>query len=238
MGVPCEIWEGRVTLSELHHMILHYVLRNGYAPELDEIGAHFREPDRDAVRSSLRALEEYHGVVLHPNKESVWVIHPLSTAPTNFAVHSAGRILWGNCAWCSLGAAALLQPRNVRIVTTLGAEGQPVSLETRDGVLVPADYVVHFPVPMIHAWDNVIYTCSVMLVFKDSAQVEDWCARHRVPRGDIQPIERVWGFAREWYSRHLSDGWRKWTQEEAAAIFQRHGLIGPIWELPRTGKRF
>ena len=32
--------------------------------------------------------------------------------------------------------------------------------------------------------------------------------------------------------------WRKWTTEEAAAMFLRHGLRGDTWELPTSGERF
>jgi hypothetical protein len=39
-------------------------------------------------------------------------------------------------------------------------------------------------------------------------------------------------FAADWYSRHLERDWQKWTLAEAREIIERHGLDGPIWELP------
>jgi hypothetical protein len=57
-------------------------------------------------------------------------------------------------------------------------------------------------------------------------------------KGDVRPIEQVWGFAREWYGRHCDPNWTKWTQEEAAEMFARHALTGPIWELPTAQGRF
>ncbi|WP_425148341.1 hypothetical protein [Deinococcus sp.] len=48
----------------------------------------------------------------------------------------------------------------------------------------------------------------------------------------------MYDFAREWYGQHLNPQWRKWTTDEARAIFQRHGFGGPIWELPSGGERF
>ena len=65
-----------------------------------------------------------------------------------------------------------------------------------------------------------------------------WCAKRGKIKGDVRPIEQVWGFAREWYGRHCDPDWTKWTQEEAAEIFARHGLTGPIWELPTAQGRF
>jgi hypothetical protein len=57
-------------------------------------------------------------------------------------------------------------------------------------------------------------------------------------KGDVRAIEQVWGFAREWYGRHHDSDWAKWTPDEAVAIFARHDLTGPIWELPAGGERF
>jgi hypothetical protein len=91
---------------------------------------------------------------------------------------------------------------------------------------------------MVNAWNNVLFTCSMMLLFEDEAAVDAWCARRGKITGDVRPIEQVWGFAREWYGRHRDLTWVKWTQEEAAVMFARHGLTGPIWELPTAGDRF
>ena len=123
-----------MTTSELHYMILHHLLEKGYAPDLATIASHFGESNTRRAKSALMELEEQHGVVLHPYKENVWIIHPLSTAPTNFCIKAKGMTYWGNCAWCSLGAAALLQPNHVTISTTCGAEGESVKIEIVNGV--------------------------------------------------------------------------------------------------------
>ena len=227
-----------VTVTALHQVILNQLLCDGYAPDIEQLAAHFGHSDREMVRRKLLELEAGHGVVLHPNREKVWIIHPLSTAPTNFTVNCQGKVHWGNCAWCSFGVAALLKPADVKIATTSGAEGQPIELEIRNGKLTPNGSVVHFPVPMANAWDNVVYTCSVMLLFRNNEEVDSWCYRHHVPRGDVQPVEKIWAFSQEWYGNHLSPNWKKWTNEEAAQIFSRHGLTGPIWEIPKTPGRF
>ena len=160
-----------MTTSERHYMILLHLLEKGYAPDLATIASHFGESNLRRAKSVLMELEEQHGVVLHPDKESVWIIHPLSTAPTNFCIGAKGMTYWGNCAWCSLGAAALLQPNHITIATTCGAEGESVKLEIINGQVTPTDYLIHFPVPMTRAWDNVVYTCSVMLVFKSEPEI-------------------------------------------------------------------
>jgi hypothetical protein len=47
------------------------------------------------------------------------------------------------------------------------------------------------------------YTCSMMLQFKDEAHVDEWSARHRIPRGDVQPVAKVLPLATRWYGEHL-----------------------------------
>ena len=102
--------------------------------------------------------------------EKVRVVHPLSTAPTNFVLHSSNKSLGGNCAWCSLGAAGLTQPESVTIHTTVGREGERIEISVANGKVEPAEYLVHFRVPMTRARGKVIYTCSVMLVFKNEGK--------------------------------------------------------------------
>lgn len=225
-----------LTNSLLHHTILKYIVDHGFAPDVHDL-AKLLNASEEAVTAALQVLADYHGVVLHPNQPKIWVIHPFSAAPTNFVVRAGDRSWWGNCAWCSLGVAALLK-QDMTITTTLGADGKQVTLHIRDGHIVETHYMVHFPVPMVHAWDNVVYTCSTMLLFENEADVDRWSIQHRIARGDVQPIQTVWEFAKEWYGQHLNPDWTKWTVDEARDIFQRHGLTHPVWEMPRSEARF
>ncbi|GAB4522784.1 MAG: hypothetical protein OHK0046_35810 [Anaerolineae bacterium] len=226
------------TLSHglLHHTILKFIIDNGFAPRPDELAA-LLDKTPAQVMTALHALQDYHGVVLHPGSSDIWVIHPFATAPTNFVVRTEDKMWWGNCAWCSLGVAALLN-QDVTITTTLGAEGRQVELHIQNGSIIETDYYVHFPIPMTQAWDNVIYTCSTMLLFENEAAVEQWCAQHRINRGDIQPVENIWRFAQVWYGNHLNPAWEKWTNRQAADIFQQFGLTHPIWHIPTSDARF
>jgi alkylmercury lyase-like protein len=222
--------------STLHHVIIDTILSRGWAPSADELAKTFKVA-RPRIGEALHALAEYHGVVLHPGSDEIWVAHPFSTAPTNFVVRAGAREWWANCAWCSLGAVELAGG-TATITTSLGAVGRQVTIRLEAGRLLDRDYVVHFPIRMVNAWNNVLFTCSMMLLFEDEAAVDAWCARRGKIKGDVRPIEQVWGFAREWYGRHRDLTWVKWTQEEAAVMFARHGLTGPIWELPTAGDRF
>jgi Alkylmercury lyase len=228
-----------IPLAALHHAILVSFFDDGYPPTPAELAVRFGASEAQ-IEDALAALADEHGVVLHPNSARVWVIHPLSAAPTSFLVRSGTRELWGNCAWCSLGAAALLAQRgdDATITTTLGANGKQVSLHVRGGRLEEEGYLVHFPVPMRQAWDNVLYTCSVMLLFDGEAAIDDWCARHRIARGAAHDARQVFELAAVWYGQHLSPAWRKWTASEAREIFERFGFTGPTWDLPAAKSRF
>jgi hypothetical protein len=223
-------------ISRLHAAIIASFLETQRPPTVSELAAHFG-CDEDAARHGLQALAEDHGVVLHPHADAIWVAHPFSAAPTTCVVHAGARRWWGNCAWCSLGVVQLAGG-TATIETRSGAIGDPVAIRIENGTLLDTDYVVHFPVPMRNAWDNVIYTCSVMLLFETEAQVDAWCASRGIPKGDVRPLPQVWDFAREWYGHHASPTWSKWTVPEASALFRRHGLTGPIWDLEERQERF
>jgi hypothetical protein len=186
---------------------------------------------------ALQDLAAYHGVVLHPHAPEVWVAHPFSTAPTLFTVRHGARLWWGNCAWCSLGIAGLLGGNGVTIETRLGGEGRAVEIRVDDH-RIDDDLLVHFPIAMARAWDNVVFTCSTMLVFDSAPAVDEWSNRHALPRGDARPIQTVYDFARAWYGRHADPDWKKWRMDEARALFEQFGLRGPIWDLPSDNERF
>lgn len=94
--------------SSLHFAVIDTFLKQGFAPTLGELAERF-DVSVEEMRAALRALQDYHGIVLHPHNEEIWVAHPFSTVPTGFLVSSGGREWWGNCAWCSLGLAALAE---------------------------------------------------------------------------------------------------------------------------------
>ena len=91
---------------------------------------------------------------------------------------------------------------------------------------------------MKRAWDNVIYTCSNMLVFENETQVDEWAARHQIPKGDIQPIEKIWSFSKKWYGNHLNPQWTKWSMEDEQKMFTEFGLTGHVWALGESTGRF
>jgi hypothetical protein len=228
--------DNHINNSTLHYTIIKFIIDRGYAPEIDELSQLLRATAEE-ISDGLRSLQDDHGIVLHPNSSRIWVIHPFSLAPTNFLVRSGAQEWWGNCAWCSLGVAALLK-RDVTITTTLGADGKQIVVHIKDGKLSETDLYVHFPIAMRNAWDNVVYTCSTMLLFESESRIEEWSEKHRIDKGDVQPITKVWEFSKVWYGNHLDPEWKKWTSAEARSIFNQFELTGDIWEIPVSTSRF
>ena len=225
-----------ITNAILHHTIIREIIKNGYAPSTEDL-MDLLNSDKEDVIHALYHLQDYHGVVLHPNEPKIWVIHPFSLAPTNFYVKSSKGEWWGNCAWCSLGVAALIN-EDVKIITTLGAETKQIEINIINGQIQEKNYFIHFPIPMQNVWDNVIYTCSNMLIFENEQQVDIWSQKHNIPKGDLQPIENIWNFSKKWYGNHLNPEWTKWTIDKAKQMFREYNLNGKIWELKDSGERF
>jgi hypothetical protein len=224
------------TSPGLHYIIIKHIIDKGYAPDIETL-SNILNSDVKEVGTALFDLQDEHGVVLHPNSPKIWIIHPFSLAPTNFVVKSTKGLWWGNCAWCSLGIAALLKD-DVSITTNLGAHVEQVVIQIEDGEVREKDLYIHFPIPMKNAWDNVIFTCSNTLVFKDENQIDSWSKKHNIPKGDIQPIDKIWKFSKKWYGNHLDPNWKKWTKKEAREIFLEFNLTHEVWDLENLNSRF
>jgi hypothetical protein len=225
-----------MTNSSLHYQIIRGIIDNGFAPTVDDLSEIFNINPEEVVKG-LYELQDYHGVVLHPNEPKIWAIYPFSLAPTNFYVQSQKGQWWANCAWCSLGVATLLN-EDVKITTTIGAETKQIEINIVNGEIQEKNYFIHFPIPMTNVWDNVVYSCSNMLVFENEEQINHWSVRHNIPKGDIQPIEKFFEFSKKWYGNHLNPEWTKWTIDEAKHIFREYELKGNIWNLGDSKGRF
>jgi len=89
----------------------------------------------------------------------------------------------------------LIINENINIVTTLGEEDKQIKIEIKNGQIVSnKSLLIHFPIPMKKAWDNVLCTCGSMLIFSSENEIDDWFERHNYQKGDIQSIENIWNF--------------------------------------------
>jgi hypothetical protein len=220
----------------VHHAFVEPLLRQDKAPTRMEVAATLAV-DVARVDTALAALEATHGAVLDPHSGEPWVLHPFSLTPTGTWVAQDERGWWAPCLWCAFGIVGLIGG-NAAVHTRLGGEAEPLTIHVTGGDVIEDDLQVHFALPPRDAWNNVHRFCSTVLPFRSEAQVDRWCARHALPRGEAIPIGQAWELGRRWYARHADPDWQKWTGAQAAAIFEAVGLTGSFWRFEPTNDPF
>jgi hypothetical protein len=224
-------------VASVHFELIQGLILNGTCPTNDELAGKM-EISSEKVEELLGLLSEMHGIVLHPYARKPWVVHPFSLTPTLNWVESDQMSWWAPCIWCAFGIAHLVGG-NVVIHSRLGAEGETIRIQVRDGYPEePQPLVVHFAIAPSQAWRNVHEHCSLVLPFHSTSDIRLWCLRHGAPFGEPVPLQRVAALAKAWYSTYADSNWHKWSTEEAQEIFRQVGLQSSFWALPRVSDRF
>ena len=215
--------------EEVRSALTRLIARFGYAPSAEVIAEEIGI-SAAGVGEALERLHEAHALLLHPNSHRPWVVHPFALAPGSCWVDTPDRGYWANCLYCGLGIAAALRS-DANITTRFGGEADTVVYEVRDGELVDPQGLFHLSTPVVHWWNNVIFACSSFQPFRSEEEIGSWCVRHDLPRGATMSMPQLWSFARDWYGHYLEKPWKKRRKEEAAALFERHGLRGSFWSI-------
>lgn len=215
----------------VHHALVRALIDTGRVPPKADLATRLGIAPGELERA-LHQLARSHSLVLHPHAPEPWLVHPFSTSPTHTWIARGNDGWWAPCLWCGLGVAALVGG-DVVVHTRLGGEATPIAIPVTDGRPrsgAPA-LCVHFPAPPRTAWDNVHHFCARLLPFRNGDEVEAWCVRHGLPRGEVLALDQLADLACRWYGGHARPDWRKWTMAEAAAIFRDAGLTGGFWQL-------
>lgn len=61
--------------------------------------------------------------------------------------------------------------------------------------------------------------------------MEEWLGARGLKAGAVVTPQTVYELGAEWYATRLDFLWERATAAEAAAIFERHGLVGAFWAL-------
>jgi len=133
-----------------------YFVDHGRPPTVAETARHFAIPAADA-RQAYRHLHEGHALFLEPGADAVRMANPLSAVPTSYRVYVAGRRLWANCAWDSLGIPAMLHA-DARIEAVFAPSGDAATYAIVAGKLDTNGGMVHFPLPFRRWYDDLIHT--------------------------------------------------------------------------------
>ena len=228
---------GEKALSLVHYELIQSFIDTGSCPNRSELAEHL-DISVAQIEQLLLDLSEIHGIVLHPHICEPWVVHPFSTTPTAHWVQGPNASWWAPCIWCALGIATLVEGE-VQIHTRIGAEGEPLVIRAIRGRLVCLENLrVHFAIPPARAWQNVHQHCSMVLPFRSARDIDAWCARHQLPRGEDIPLHQLAQLAQAWYGKYADTNWHKWTISEAQEIFQLSGLLSPFWDLEGKNGRF
>lgn len=215
--------------NKIRYQVNRFIFENGYAPSVGHL-AQLLNLDKKEIQNGLTSLADNHAIVLHPNSFDIWVAHPFALFPTLFWVKTSARQWWGNCPWCSFGIASLTKS-DTEIFTKLKGQQESFKIEIRNNEVIQKDYVVHFPIPACKFWDNVVYTCSMMLIFENETEIDEWCQQHHKPKGEVLPIEQVWSLAQIWYGNYLDKDFKCKTKEIAENMFRQVGLTSDFWLL-------
>jgi hypothetical protein len=186
------------------------------------------------VREARRALAAAHALVIDDAAE-IRIAHPLSAAPTGFDVSTGDRTFHGNCIWDSLAIPAMLGA-DASVAASCGDCQEPMEVRIEDGGLVGAELasdarVMHVAVPAAQWWDDVVYTCKTILLFRDDDHVSRWCDGWRITRGAAIPLRQAWRLALAWYGDRMDPAWEPRSRDEANAILRGVGLTGSFWRL-------
>ena len=215
--------------NKIRGQINRFIFDNGFAPTIDQLEV-LLNLDKETMQKGLQALADNHAITLHPNSYEIWSAQPFALFPTLCWVKTKDKQWWGNCPWCSMGIASFTKT-DTDIFTKLKGEEVPLTIEIRNKIIVQKDYVVHYPMPTKKVWDNVIYFCSMVIIFRNEAEVDEWCKQHNKPKGKVLPIEQMWELAKIWYGNYIDFDYKHKTKEIAQAMYTQVGLTGEFWEL-------
>ena len=227
---------GKLTAEDqaLRGLLTRTIAERGRAPTTAELAAAVGI-DEAAVEESLRRLHDSHSLLLHPHKCEPWLVHPFALTAgscwVDVGAHlSPERGYWANCLYCAFGIAAATG-KDAVVTTRFGGERITTAYRIAGASLLDRHGIFHLSTPAAQWWDNVVAACASFQPFAREADIDPWCERHAMPRGATMELDALWQFASDWYGGYLREPWRKRTPDEVRALFVRHGLTGPFWEI-------
>ena len=142
--------------ARVRAQIYRHFVDTTHPPTAAEV-AQALDATRDEVHGAFDRLGAARLLVLREGTREVSMAHPLSATPTPFRVEANGHTYYANCAWDSLGVAAMLDA-DARIEARCGDCDDPLAYEIRRGALRSDPLRIHFAVPPRRWWDDIGFT--------------------------------------------------------------------------------
>jgi hypothetical protein len=101
------------------------------------------------------------------------------------------------------------------VSSSIGGEGQTIEFQVRDGRSTDSDLLIHFPFRPDEWWSNPYNPCGCILFFSADSQIDPWCARHGLPRGETIDIATGVALAKEWFGDYMALTWKRKSRDEA-----------------------
>lgn len=140
----------------VRRQVYQYAMDRG-VPPLAEDTARELSISRDDAQASYQRLAAGRVLVLQAESGEILMANPFSAVPTAFLVQTQERFYYANCIWDAMGIPAMLQRQGI-IQASCSDCGLSMQLEVVDGMLKPAQGIVHFAVPAAHWWDEIVFT--------------------------------------------------------------------------------
>ena len=141
---------------EMRSFVYAQIVGRGLPPLAEQTADEF-DIETSEARAAYERLHERHALFLDPQTREVRMAFPFSAIPTRFLARLNDRSYWANCAWDMLGVPAALHS-DAEIVAEYVGDGTPVHMSVENGGLRGLDGVVHFPLPLRHWYDDLVFT--------------------------------------------------------------------------------
>jgi hypothetical protein len=141
--------------TEIRVFIYDWIVAHGEPPHTEDIGAHIGKSAHEA-RDAIANLNIGKTVLCHPASGEIWMAGPFAASETPYRVVGAQASWFANCAWDSLGIAAIVN-EDVVVETSCADCGDPMRLRVKHGQ-VCGDGIVHLLLPVREWYRDIGYT--------------------------------------------------------------------------------
>lgn len=142
----------------LRHHLYETTAATGRVPDVDELSQDTGLDGAEILAALGRLQDDHHALVLHQDRQRIWMLSPFAAEPTSFRVDSGDTTWYGNCVWDALSIPELVGvDALVSAVCPDCGEAIEVGV-TADGRVGPVEAIAHFAVPAGAWWEDIGHT--------------------------------------------------------------------------------